>query len=217
MTFDEEDNDNDIIEDNNYCNKFFKLMRKCESIKLDNERLINNIYKIKKLSQKYEKHKRILIKRLQKHRDDYKNCEFPLFVENEEMPQLNRDSQKGLSNLKAKSSITKSNGSATHLNSKPKKSKPINSNRNESTSHASLSGAPKKPINPYLLFCQENRSSVQEKYQIQNNTEISHQDLTKQLAQNWHELPVNAKQVTIHVMLCYVISCHKFISIYDIL
>ncbi len=75
-----------------------------------------------------------------------------------------------MSNIKSKSCLTKqSNGSATNFTSKPKKSKPLNSNRNESTSQQSLSGAPKKPINPYLLFCQENRSSIQEKYQQKYN------------------------------------------------
>jgi hypothetical protein len=55
MAFNEE-NDNELID--NYSNKYYRLMRKCETIKLDNQRLINNIYKINQLFQKYYKQKR---------------------------------------------------------------------------------------------------------------------------------------------------------------
>ena len=54
-------------------------------------------------------------------------------------------------------------------NIKPKKSK-TNDNKNESKiGMNSKESLPKKPINPYLIFCQENRTSVQEKYQQENN------------------------------------------------
>ena len=38
--------------------KYDKLAKKCESIKLDNERLINNICQIKKIIHKYQKQRR---------------------------------------------------------------------------------------------------------------------------------------------------------------
>jgi hypothetical protein len=53
-----EENENELID--NYSNKYYRLLRKCESIKLDNQRLINNIYKINQLLQKYHKQKRFL-------------------------------------------------------------------------------------------------------------------------------------------------------------
>ena len=54
-------------------------------------------------------------------------------------------------------------------NIKPKKSK-TNDNKNElKIGMNSKESLPKKPINPYLIFCQENRTSVQEKYQQENN------------------------------------------------
>ena len=74
-------------------------------------------------------------------------------------------SQKTANDMKGKHLVLKSNSNTTNMSSKNKKSKPNNS-RNESTSNGCV--APKKPINPYLLFCQENRTSVQEKYQIKH-------------------------------------------------
>ena len=47
-------------EDIDYFDRYSKLLKKCESIKVENERLINNIYNTKKLSKKIEKHKKYL-------------------------------------------------------------------------------------------------------------------------------------------------------------
>ena len=66
--------------------------------------------------------------------------------------------------IKVKNSVIRGNPSATNV-AKSKKPKQ-NNTRNEMTSN---SCAPKKPINPYLLFCQENRSSLQERYQSKHN------------------------------------------------
>ena len=72
--------------------------------------------------------------------------------------------------VKPKNSLSKSNPNISCVTPKSKKSKP-NINRIESsvTANGTVGVAPKKPINPYLLFCQENRSSLQEKYQMKHN------------------------------------------------
>ena len=55
---------------------------------------------------------------------------------------------------------------------------------------------PKKPINPYLLFCQLNRSTIQEQLHNENKTDqASKQELTKALATKWKVLTMEEKDV----------------------
>ena len=44
-----------------YSKRCSKLLKRCETIKSENERLINSIYNIKKLTKKLEKHKKYSI------------------------------------------------------------------------------------------------------------------------------------------------------------
>ena len=55
---DVEDQPIDSNEDNDYFERYSKLAKKCEAIKAENERLINNIYNSKKLTKKIENHKK---------------------------------------------------------------------------------------------------------------------------------------------------------------
>lgn len=79
-----------------YAERCARLVNRCDQIRADNQRLIHNIYKMKRLTKKLIGHKkygsclipplmpifyRILMKRLDKHRDNYKNSDFPLFLE----------------------------------------------------------------------------------------------------------------------------------------
>ncbi|CAG2162775.1 unnamed protein product [Oppiella nova] len=192
---DHTDTDSDLTHHrNNYLNRYSKLKKRCDAIKSDNERLIQNIHQMKTLSHKYRQQKKIIIKRLAKHRDNYMSYDLPLFLEVHHFIAKDESIAQPSSDVKTKHLMSKSNTNTTNMTSKAKKSKP-NASRNEITSNGTVYVVPKKPINPYLLFCQENRSSLQERYHIKHNTEMTHQELTKALAQQWHELSVTAKQV----------------------
>ncbi|CAG2114749.1 unnamed protein product [Medioppia subpectinata] len=188
MTSSHSDTDDNSQQHIQYFHRYTKLRKRCDAIKTDNERLIQNIHQMKTLSHKYRQQKRIIMKRLAKHRDNYMTCDLPLFLEKDE------STQQPTSDVKPKHLVTKVNTNATNMSSKPKKSKP-NQSRNEITSNGTVYVVPKKPINPYLLFCQENRSSLQEKYHMKYNAEMTHQELTKALAQQWHELSLTSKQI----------------------
>ena len=57
--------------------------------------------------------------------------------------------------------------------------------------------APKKPANAFLMFCQHDRLSVLEEYSKKNpHGEMSHQDLTKELAKKWNDLTAEEKKVS---------------------
>lgn len=51
----------------------------------------------------------------------------------------------------------------------------------------------KKPINPYLMFCKENRAKVQEEYQKVNGREMNNTELTKELANRWQTINPDLK------------------------
>lgn len=88
---------------------------------------------------------------------------------------------------------------------KAAKAKPSNGPNSNTTSKAGikrakaaengLTGGPKKPINPYLIFCQENRASIQERHvAVSGGIEMNNHEITKALAQNWHDLSAEQKQ-----------------------
>ncbi|XP_064613622.1 uncharacterized protein LOC135477446 [Liolophura sinensis] len=55
--------------------------------------------------------------------------------------------------------------------------------------------APKKPANAFLMFCQQQRNTVQEEYFKEKSEEISHQELTRRLAQRWNSLASEEKRI----------------------
>ena len=54
---------------------------------------------------------------------------------------------------------------------------------------------PKRPQNPFFQFCQEQRNRVQKEYLRQNDVNLSKKELTKILAQKWHEMGAEQKQI----------------------
>ncbi|XP_033730224.1 uncharacterized protein LOC117319540, partial [Pecten maximus] len=81
-----------------------------------------------------------------------------------------------------------SHGSPTATSSgKPKKGK---SDKEKDPS------APKKPANAFLMFCQQQRTTVQEAYFKENKEEISNHELTKRLAHLWNSLNPEQKRVS---------------------
>ena len=56
---------------------------------------------------------------------------------------------------------------------------------------------PKRPQNPFFQFCQEQRNRVQKDYLRQNEgLNLSKKELTKLLAQKWHQMGAEQKQVS---------------------
>lgn len=55
-----------------YERKYYALLRRCESISLSNECLVNRIYHVKKLIRRHRKEREFLAKRLESYGDDYR-------------------------------------------------------------------------------------------------------------------------------------------------
>lgn len=86
-------------------------------------------------------------------------------------------------------------------------------NRNDS-SIVTDPNAPKKPANAFLMYCQEKRLSAS----LANNAdkpraEMSHADLTKQLAKEWNDLEEKDKKV---LLLKFIFSEMMFFDVYGV-
>ncbi|RWS15289.1 HMG1/2-like protein [Dinothrombium tinctorium] len=169
-----------------------KLETKCDALKMENERVLNHIYQIKKLVFKYKLQRKYLMSQLQKHEFNLNDCKCPLFNEEES----NLDTNGDLTNDKSAKYMPPASNHIK-VNSQFNKMKKLKTESKSDQKECNVASMPKKPINPYLLFCSENRTAIQEKYFQQHNvtTEISNQELTKTLAQNWHDLSCEDKQV----------------------
>ncbi|RWS29550.1 SWI/SNF-related matrix-associated actin-dependent regulator of chromatin subfamily E member 1-like protein [Leptotrombidium deliense] len=165
-----------------------KLELKCDEIKSENERMFNHTFQVKKLILKYKSQRKLLITKLEKHKFNFDDCKYPLFNEEE----TNIDTNGEVNSDKTSKSWQSNTNNVIKVNPANRLKKVKLEPKSE---QRETGPTPKKPINPYLLFCQENRSTIQEKYFQQNNSEMSNQELTKALAQNWHDLSSDDKQV----------------------
>lgn len=71
----------------------------------------------------------------------------------------------------------------------------INSTACTALPNSSSQPIKKPPTNPFFLFCQEQKSSVIDSKLLENKGEMSHQELTRILAMNWNNLPIQEKKV----------------------
>ncbi|KAI1283148.1 Non-histone protein 10 [Halotydeus destructor] len=165
--------------------KFEKLNQRCEEIQMDNEKLINHIYQLKRIVNRYKRQKKTLASKLDSLGDKYKEVKLELPVELKTEPKKEVDVKPTKVAKNSSASVPGASNSSKQTKKPKDSSKDSKSNPN----------APKKPINPYLLFCQENRSVLQDKHTKANGSEMSNQELTKALAQHWHDLSATDKQV----------------------
>lgn len=72
-----------------YEKKYLALLRRCETVQQNNERLVNRLNHIKKLLRRLRHERRFLKRRLDKHEDDYRNMPLMLSMDSmEEEPNL---------------------------------------------------------------------------------------------------------------------------------
>lgn len=186
-----------------YFRKYLALQKKCEIFQQNNEKLINRLHKVKKLIKRYKKDRKLLIAALNEKGDDYKDAPVPYMWEetekykSENLSFLNNDAQDSVSSHSSAHSIVgspefKSTGTGErekplNFNSTPKLKK-IKTEKDRDIQ------VPKKPANAFFMFCQHQRAGIQEEYFKDTGEEISHQDLTKCMAQQWNNLSSEHKK-----------------------
>lgn len=153
--------------------KYTLLLKRTENVEKQNLRIINRLYQVKKTYKHLSKERRFLMKRLDKHGDDYRSVKF--FTNTETL--VEGTSQYNKPELNSRK--------PTQAAVKPKKI-----GKSCSPGKTQKNGAPKKPLNAFLRFCQAQRDVV-----MQEHPGMSNQDLTKTLSKNWNVMKESDKEV----------------------
>lgn len=186
-----------------YLRKYLALQRKCEVIQQNNDKLINRLQNVKKIIKRYKKDRKLLIAALNEKGDDYKDAPVPYMWEetekykSENLSFLNNDAQDSVSSHSSAHSLVGSpdfKASAASEREKTLNSSNAPKFKKLKTEKDRDLQVPKKPANAFFMFCQHQRASIQEEYFKDTGEEISHQDLTKCMAQQWNNLSPEHKK-----------------------
>lgn len=202
------------VEELVYREKFHIMTKRCKQIEADNLRLINLIYHTKKLTKKCLKEKKILVDRLEQKKDGFQSIKRPAFIEVCVLKTLFQQVVNFSSQVKKEMKpvpivpapiLTKLLNPVVETSKHPVKKLESTPSQSpvKSTSKPSVKSRPsksrsekghKKPINPYLMFCKENRVKVQDEYMNSHGREMNNTELTKELAHRWQTINPTLKQ-----------------------
>ncbi|XP_068718582.1 uncharacterized protein [Montipora capricornis] len=163
--------------------KYFTLLTYCREIEQENERLVNRIYHVKTLLKRYRKQRSFLKDRLDDYNDDYRDVQPPFQAEllseivSEAFP-------KPIHPALFTGEFMTPDFPATKKSRKRESSKDRDKDRDPN--------APKKPANAFLMYCQQQRTVMQDD---QKDPNIGHHELTKSLAKEWKSLATDDKKV----------------------
>lgn len=190
--------------------KCLLLKRKCDSVENNNKKLLNRIYHVRKTISRLSRERRGLMKKLDELKDSYKTLERTTPLEDGPFMYLLGFADQSGQRTHIKPAIDPRTGFPVVTKPKiPNKSSSFISSRGNpptsSRKKKSRDGmkadkekdpnAPKKPANAFLMFCQEKRLSASQANKIENRKpEMSHADLTKQLAKQWNDLEEKQKK-----------------------
>ncbi|XP_068632092.1 TCF3 fusion partner homolog [Battus philenor] len=166
-----------------YRRKYQLLLERCEVLQQDNERIVNRIHEVKKITKRYRKDIKLLIERLDKHGDPFRTATLEMDVK-PEVTQIVRPA--------AKAQPVPRNAEK-HNPTGGKKSGPKRKSRADKPERDP--NAPKKPCNAFFQFCQEQRPLVVAETTTEMGAEPSKQEITRQLASRWRSLTNDEKRV----------------------
>ncbi|XP_047504884.1 HMG1/2-like protein [Pieris napi] len=167
-----------------YRRKYQLLLERCEVLQQDNERIVNRLHEVKKISKRHKKDIKLLVERLDKHGDSFRTA------------------------------VLESDIKPTHIHSTVKTSKPQSQGARQIEKPSGMGGkkpapkrkskgdkperdpnAPKKPCNAFFQFCQEQRPVVLAETTNEMGSEPSKQEVTRQLASRWRALTNDEKRI----------------------
>ncbi|XP_060069811.1 FACT complex subunit SSRP1-like [Ylistrum balloti] len=202
-----------LANENAFLKKYFSLRKKCEQLQQANEKVVNRIQHVKKLIKRWKRERRYLASKLDEYGDSYQETQVPLMWEEDQIFKRIRPTKNGgelipetnppkikqerpvaeilssINPILAAHGMAEvgSHGSPTATSSAKSKKGKADKEKDPS--------APKKPANAFLMFCQQQRTTVQETYFKENKEEISNHELTKRLAHLWNSLNLEQKRV----------------------
>eukprot|EP00794_Sanderia_malayensis_P009208 gene9208-10182_t len=151
------------------------LRDKCLAIEKQNMRLLNRIYHVKKMMKSAQRDRKAIMERLDRYNDNYRS--FDTFFD---------------ADVLKDSSVLKPMKMTAVAHKKAKNSKNISDTKqNEAKQNSERqSNVPKKPVNAYIIYCQQTRNEI-----LREQPEINHQELTKILSKRWNQLRPDQKQI----------------------
>ncbi|CAG4937013.1 unnamed protein product [Parnassius apollo] len=167
-----------------YRRKYQLLLERCEVLQQDNERIVNRIHEVKKITKRYRKDIKLLIERLDKHGDPFRTTSVEIDVKPELTSRIARPVAKAQPFVRIAEKQNSSTGKKPGSKRKSKADKPERD-----------PNAPKKPCNAFFQFCQEQRPLVVAETTSELGTEPTKQEVTRQLASRWRSLTNDEKRV----------------------
>ena len=157
------------------------LLQRCQLIRRDNDRLLDLMHQTRSLLNRLQGQQKVLVKRLSRHEPKFRTTRLPLYTEicREAKPVTRAKSSSSASKRAGGKRVRTGNGKGGMAPSKK----------------AFPSGLPRKPVNPYLIFCSMQRSAVQEELQVEQKADMNNQELTKALALKWKFLTQDQKEL----------------------
>ncbi|XP_041978033.1 non-histone protein 10 [Aricia agestis] len=172
-------------EEETYRRKYQMLLERCEVLQQDNERIVNRIHEVKKITRRYKKDIDLLVERLDKHGDAFRTASLEIDTKPEVVEKAPRTSTKNVTGAKQPSDKTQSNSTK----------KPATKRKTKAEKPERDPNAPKKPCNAFFQFCQEQRPVVVAETTTEMGSEPSKQEITRQLASRWRSLNNEEKRV----------------------
>lgn len=194
------------------------LKRKCDSLELSNERVLNRLCHVKKYMHRLSRERRGLAKKLTELGDEYKKSDLTVPLEDDLPGNMIGASDSPPSSLPATGeSLGDFSPSGSLLGggllrfdetgllevaaAPPPTTVNVKSGRKKRSREVGKSekekdpNAPKKPANAFLMYCQQERQKVQDgEGNGIYSADLSHQDLTRQLAKQWKFLSEEDKK-----------------------
>ncbi|KAK6166373.1 hypothetical protein SNE40_023085 [Patella caerulea] len=192
-----------------FLTKYFDLRKRCEQMQQANEKMVNRLQHVKKIIKRHKREKKYLEARLVEYGDNYKESQVPVSWEEDQLfnclrqnepppyPKASQDEDTSTGDNVAKMSADKSSALSTiqpFLEAYKKDGGPAKSRKVKSEKEKDPN-APKKPVNVFQLFCQEQKPVIQTLYFQENKEDIAHHELTRRLAHKWHMMSQEDKQV----------------------
>ncbi|XP_013169534.1 PREDICTED: non-histone protein 10 [Papilio xuthus] len=164
--------------------KYQLLLERCEVLQQDNERIVNRIHEVKRITKRYKKDIKLLVERLDKHGDPFRITAVEVDVKPEVTSRVARPVTKSQPMPRNAEKQNATGGKKTGTKRKSKADKPERD-----------PNAPKKPCNAFFQFCQEQRPLVVAETATEMGSEPSKQEITRQLASRWRNLTHDEKRV----------------------
>jgi len=163
-----------------YRRRLVLLQERVSAIQQDNELLVSRVTEVRRLERRARRERRMLIKRLDGHGDNFRN-----------VPVCWPPQEEVLGGRKAKAAERR----AARRVEEGEKAGPGGRRRRNKDKPPRDPNLPKRPQNPFFQYCKEKREVVAQDVFRNQGVNLTKKELTKILANQWNSLDSTAKQI----------------------